>query len=62
MAHPDVAQAAVIGVKHPKWDERPLVIAVRKPGSKMVTSAMRGKFREDPNTRHEFLDLIRPQR
>ena len=35
---------------------------VRKPGSKMVTSAMRGKFREDPNTRHEFLDLIRPQR
>jgi GTP cyclohydrolase I len=35
---------------------------VRKPGSKMVTSAMRGKFREDSNTRQEFLDLIRPQR
>jgi GTP cyclohydrolase IA len=34
---------------------------VRKPGSKMVTSAMRGKFREDFNTRQEFLDLIRPR-
>ncbi len=33
MGHPDIAQAAVIGVKHPKWDERPLVIAVRKSGS-----------------------------
>ncbi len=33
---------------------------VRKPGSKMVTSAMRGKFRDDSNTRHEFLELIRP--
>ncbi len=33
---------------------------VRKPGSKMVTSAMRGKFRNDSNTRHEFLELIRP--
>jgi fatty-acyl-CoA synthase len=24
--------AAVIGVKHPKWDERPLMFVVRKPG------------------------------
>jgi fatty-acyl-CoA synthase len=24
--------AAVIGVKHPKWDERPLLFIVRKPG------------------------------
>jgi fatty-acyl-CoA synthase len=36
MAHPEIAQAAVIGVKHPKWDERPLVIAVRKPGSTLT--------------------------
>ncbi len=35
---------------------------VRKPGAKMVTSAMRGRFRSDQNTRHEFLDLIRPQK
>jgi fatty-acyl-CoA synthase len=32
MAHPKVAEAAVIGVKHPKWDERPIVVAVKKPG------------------------------
>ncbi len=31
---------------------------VRKPGSKMVTSAMRGKFRDDDRTRQEFLQLI----
>ncbi|MXW34517.1 MAG: GTP cyclohydrolase I FolE [Chloroflexi bacterium] len=35
---------------------------VRKPGSKMVTSAMRGAFRSDANTRSEFLELIRPPR
>jgi len=34
---------------------------VRKPGSKMVTSAMRGLFRTDVNTRQEFLGLIRAQ-
>ena len=32
VAHPDVAEAAVIGVKHPKWDERPLLIVVPKDG------------------------------
>ena len=32
MGHPDVAEAAVIGVPHPKWDERPLLIVVPKPG------------------------------
>jgi GTP cyclohydrolase I len=31
---------------------------VRKPGSLMVTSAMRGRFREEENTRQEFLRLI----
>jgi fatty-acyl-CoA synthase len=38
MAHPDIAQAAVIGVKHPKWDERPLVVAVRKAGSSLTVA------------------------
>jgi len=32
IGHPAVAMAAVIGVKHPKWDERPLLFIVRKPG------------------------------
>jgi fatty-acyl-CoA synthase len=31
MAHPAVAEAAVIGVAHPKWDERPLLIIHKKP-------------------------------
>jgi fatty-acyl-CoA synthase len=31
IAHPHVAMAAVIGVKHPKWDERPLLLIVPKP-------------------------------
>ena len=30
--HPQLLQAAVIGVKHPKWDERPLLIVVPRPG------------------------------
>jgi fatty-acyl-CoA synthase len=30
---PGVAQAAVIGVHHPKWDERPLLIVVKKQGA-----------------------------
>ncbi|MEO8937391.1 MAG: 3-(methylthio)propionyl-CoA ligase, partial [Burkholderiaceae bacterium] len=30
MAHPAVAMAAVIAVAHPKWDERPLLVVVRK--------------------------------
>ena len=31
VGHPDVAEAAVIGIAHPKWDERPLLVIVRKP-------------------------------
>jgi len=30
---PGVGEAAAIGVYHPKWDERPLLLVVRKPGS-----------------------------
>jgi len=32
MAHPAVLQAACIGVFHPKWDERPLLLVVKRPG------------------------------
>jgi fatty-acyl-CoA synthase len=32
MAHPAVAMAACIAAYHPKWDERPLLVVVRKPG------------------------------
>ena len=33
MGHPGVAEAGVIGVVHPKWDERPLLVVVRASGS-----------------------------
>jgi acyl-CoA synthetase (AMP-forming)/AMP-acid ligase II len=32
IGHPKVAEAAVIGIKHPKWDERPLLVVVPKEG------------------------------
>jgi 3-(methylthio)propionyl---CoA ligase len=35
IAHPAIAEAAVIGVQHPKWDERPIVVAVKKPGQEV---------------------------
>ena len=35
IAHPAIAEAAVIGVRHPKWDERPIVVAVKKPGQEV---------------------------
>jgi 3-(methylthio)propionyl---CoA ligase len=36
VAHPAVAMAACIGVKHPKWDERPIVAVVKKPGASLT--------------------------
>ena len=32
VAHPDVAEAAIVAVRHPRWDERPLLILTAKPG------------------------------
>jgi len=36
MAHPAVLQAACIGVAHPKWDERPLLVVVKRPGAEVT--------------------------
>jgi acyl-CoA synthetase (AMP-forming)/AMP-acid ligase II len=35
VGHPNVAEAAVIGIYHPRWDERPLLIIVRQPGEEL---------------------------
>ncbi|MFZ6765522.1 3-(methylthio)propionyl-CoA ligase [Undibacterium sp. Di26W] len=35
VSHPAILQAACIGVFHPKWDERPLLLAVKKPGAEV---------------------------
>jgi acyl-CoA synthetase (AMP-forming)/AMP-acid ligase II len=48
MAHHDVLMAACIGMPHPKWDERPIVVVVVKPGAKLereqVLSFYEGKI------------------
>jgi acyl-CoA synthetase (AMP-forming)/AMP-acid ligase II len=48
MGHPDVAMAAVIGVPHPKWDERPLLIVVpaagKSPSHADMTEFLEGKI------------------
>jgi 3-(methylthio)propionyl---CoA ligase len=44
MAHPAVAEAAVIGVPHPKWDERPLVLAVLRPGAALTRAQLLEHF------------------
>ncbi|MDE2416295.1 MAG: fatty-acid--CoA ligase [Burkholderiales bacterium] len=36
MAHPAVAMAACIGMKHPKWDERPIIAVVKKTGAEVT--------------------------
>ena len=40
VAHPAVAEAAVIGVAHPKWDERPLLIVVAKAGASLDAQSL----------------------
>ncbi|KQZ94387.1 long-chain fatty acid--CoA ligase [Mesorhizobium sp. Root157] len=42
VGHPDVAEAAVIGVSHPKWDERPLLVVVPKAGKEPSKSEILG--------------------
>ena len=36
VAHPAVVQAAVIGIAHPKWDERPLLVVVKRQGADLT--------------------------
>ncbi len=41
VGHPGIAEAAVIGLPHPKWDERPLLIVVRAAGSEVSADEVR---------------------
>lgn len=36
MSHPAVQMAACVGMRHPKWDERPIVAVVKKPGAEVT--------------------------
>jgi acyl-CoA synthetase (AMP-forming)/AMP-acid ligase II len=46
LGHPAVAEAAVIGVIHPKWDERPLLIVVKKKGVEVTKEELLAYMRK----------------
>ena len=57
VAHPGVAMAACIGVPHPKWDERPIVAVVRKPGSEVTREELL-KFYEGKTAKWQIPDDV----
>jgi acyl-CoA synthetase (AMP-forming)/AMP-acid ligase II len=44
MAHPAVHEAAAIACRHPKWDERPLLVVVKKPGADVTREELLSFF------------------
>ena len=44
MAHPKVAMAACIAAFHPKWDERPLLVVMKKPGAELTRDELLAFF------------------
>lgn len=44
LSHPDVANAAAIAARHPKWDERPVLVVVRRAGSQVTEQAILEHF------------------
>jgi len=40
VGHPAIAEAAVIGIAHPKWDERPIVVAIKKEVQEVTKEAL----------------------
>jgi len=57
VAHPAVAMAACIGIKHPKWDERPIIAVVKKPGAE-VTREELISFYEDKTAKWQIPDDV----
>ena len=46
MSHPAVAMAACIGIRHPKWDERPLLVVVQKPDARVTGGEILAYFED----------------
>ncbi len=44
VGHPDVAEAAIVAARHPKWDERPLLIVTAKPGCTIDPAALLANY------------------
>jgi len=57
VAHPAVAMAACIGMKHPKWDERPIVAVVKKPGAEVTREELL-KFYEGKTAKWQIPDDV----
>jgi acyl-CoA synthetase (AMP-forming)/AMP-acid ligase II len=57
VGHPAVAMAACIGVKHPKWDERPVVVVVKKPGAEVSREELL-KFYEGKTAKWQIPDDV----
>ena len=57
MAHPDVMMAACIGMPHPKWDERPIVCVVKKPGANLSAPELL-KFYEGKTAKWQIPDDV----
>lgn len=57
MAHPAIAMAACIGMRHPKWDERPIVVVVKKPGAEVTREELLG-FYEDRIAKWQIPDDV----
>ena len=46
VSHPDVAEAAVVAALHPKWDERPVLIVVARPGRAIDSAALLAVYQD----------------
>ena len=57
VAHPAIAMAACIGVQHPKWDERPIVIVVKRPGAEVTRDELL-KFYEGKTAKWQIPDDV----
>ncbi|MEO7254483.1 MAG: 3-(methylthio)propionyl-CoA ligase [Casimicrobium sp.] len=57
MAHPAVMMAACIGIRHPKWDERPILVVVKKPNAE-VTATEIIKFYDDKIAKWQVPDDV----
>ncbi len=57
VAHPAVAMAACVGMRHPKWDERPIVAVVKKPGAEITKEELL-KFYEGKTAKWQIPDDV----